>query len=104
MVVERMRLERFLTISDYHCRGYIVDRIKKLSGFCLAKFRWNSGQDWEGRVWNHEEFPSDAQLIMSVFIHYMDEMMGAEQQKQFSNTFSSHHYLSFGTKAGIFFN
>jgi hypothetical protein len=34
----------------------------------------------------------------------MDELMGAEQQKQFSNTFSSQHYLSFGAKAGMFFD
>ena len=101
MVVERMKLERFLSLSDYHCREYIVERIKKLSGFCLAQFRWNSGQDWDKRVWNHEEFPSDAQLIMSLFIHYMDEVMGAELQKQFSDSFSSMYYLPFGSKAGI---
>ena len=101
MVIERLKIERFLSLGDYHCRGYIVERIKRLSGYCLAQFRWNSGQEWEGKAWNHDEFPSDSYLIMSLFIHFMDELLGVEEQKQFSDSFSANHFLPFGSKAGI---
>ena len=96
-----MKLERILTLTDYQCRSYVINRIKVLaSGYCLAQYRWNGGQNWEGRQWNHEEFPTDAQLVMTLFLHYMDEILDETDQgkSQIPNRFSTQYFLSLGHK------
>jgi len=31
-------------------------------GGCLAAYRWDSGSDWNGKAWNQERFPTDAEV------------------------------------------
>lgn len=99
MVVERLKIEQYLNFLDYRCRAYVVSRLKTLArGYYLASFCWNGGQAWEGRAWNHEEFPTDAELVMSLFVHFMDDAIQGKQPSQSSLPFSSQYYLPVGGK------
>ncbi len=101
-MIERLNIEQHLNFADYRCRAYIVNRLRTLSqGSYLAQFRWNGGQSWEGRPWNHEDFPTDAHLVMTLFIHYMDEALRGRELGQSSLPFSSQYYLSVGNKPGL---
>jgi hypothetical protein len=102
MVIERLALERQLTFPDYQCRSYIVARIKVLSkGYCLAQFRWNGGQSWEGRPWSHEEFPTDSQIIITLFMHYLDELLRQSENRDSFTIFSSQYFLPLGAKPDV---
>jgi hypothetical protein len=41
----------------------------------LALYTWDGGQEFKGKAWNHDEFPSDALLIMSLFTNFMDSKL-----------------------------
>ncbi|ORX60815.1 hypothetical protein BCR36DRAFT_314656 [Piromyces finnis] len=89
---ERIKLEKCLMIGDYHCRGYIIERIKTLArGGCLAAYRWDSGSDWNGKAWNQERFPTDAEIILHLFCSYMDFQMPGQGS---SNAFTNDYYVS----------
>ncbi|ORX70376.1 hypothetical protein BCR32DRAFT_272398 [Anaeromyces robustus] len=89
---ERIKLEKCLMIGDYHCRGYIIERIKTLArGGCLAAYRWDSGSDWNGKAWNQERFPTDAEIILHLFCSYMDFQMPGQGS---TNTFTNEYYVS----------
>jgi hypothetical protein len=89
---ERIKLEKCLMIGDYHCRGYIIERIKTLArGGCLAAYRWDSGSDWNGKAWNQERFPTDAEIILHLFCSYMDFQMPGQGS---NNTFTNDYYVS----------
>ncbi|KAJ1565879.1 hypothetical protein HK096_007986, partial [Nowakowskiella sp. JEL0078] len=61
-VEERMKIENYLTIPEFDCRGYIIDRIETLAkGGFLTQYNWNSGGKWEGNEWNSALYPTDAQ-------------------------------------------
>jgi len=89
---ERIKLEKCLMIGDYHCRGYIIERIKTLArGGCLAAYRWDSGSDWNGKAWNQERFPTDAEIILHLFCSYMDFQMPGQGS---NNAFTNDYYVS----------
>lgn len=90
---ERIKLEKCLMIGDYHCRGYIIERIKTLArGGCLAAYRWDSGSDWNGKAWNQERFPTDAEIILHLFCSYMDFQMPGQGSN--NNKFTNDYYVS----------
>ncbi|KAI8900279.1 cytochrome B561, N terminal-domain-containing protein [Globomyces pollinis-pini] len=77
-VIERLAIDRYLTIKDFNCRSYIVHRIKKLAqGPCLINFKWNSGEAPKDSSWS-DQFPSDALLVMTLFCRFMDEKFPCE--------------------------
>ncbi|KAJ1339368.1 hypothetical protein BSLG_006022 [Batrachochytrium salamandrivorans] len=60
MVKERVILEGYLAVV-------------LATGSCLAQYKWNGGQTWKGKQWNHDVYPSDAEIIMHLFCKYLDE-------------------------------
>ena len=95
---ERVKLERYLTIGKYTCRAYILHRINMLShGSCLAQFQWSVYQPFEGKEWTSEKFPTDAEIIMSLFCSFLSEHIEKlEPHKQ--NAFAVKHFLPVGAK------
>lgn len=54
-------------------RDYILQRISKLSeGGTLSCFKWDGGGEFNGQSWNAAKFPTDAQLVMHLFVRFMD--------------------------------
>ncbi|KAJ3171857.1 hypothetical protein HDU87_008247 [Geranomyces variabilis] len=101
---ERIRLENYLTIPDYTCREYIVQRIKTLAtGNNLVNFRWNGGSDWAGVPWTSDHFPTDAQLVMHLFCRFLDERMpGGNKSATFGSfPFSAKHVVPVGRKPDV---
>ncbi|KAI9090851.1 cytochrome B561, N terminal-domain-containing protein [Phlyctochytrium arcticum] len=119
LVQERLKLENYLTLPDYNCRSYIVQRILckfKLShagfkvftcfaafanGNNLASYQWNSGSSWQGKPWSNEWYPTDAQLVMHMFCRFLDEMMPGENFATYGNLpFSPKYFVPLGVKPG----
>ncbi|KAJ3173139.1 hypothetical protein HDU88_004598 [Geranomyces variabilis] len=101
---ERIKLENYLTIPDYACREYIVQRIKTLAtGNNLVNFRWNGGSDWAGVPWTSDQFPTDAQLVMHLFCRFLDERMpGGDKAATFGSfPFSAKHVVPAGRKPDV---
>jgi hypothetical protein len=50
-----------------HCgknQRFFLKLIEALAkGGIIAQYNWNAGQDFNGKAWNHEQQPSDAQVI-----------------------------------------
>ncbi|KND03703.1 uncharacterized protein SPPG_01168 [Spizellomyces punctatus DAOM BR117] len=102
VVQERLKLENHLTLPEFNCRGYIVERIKILAkGNNLAMYQWNGGSDMEGKPWSNDKQPTDAQLVMHLFCRFMDEMMPGENFATYGNfPFSSKFFIPIGSKPG----
>ncbi|KAJ3037283.1 hypothetical protein HK097_003556, partial [Rhizophlyctis rosea] len=96
-VLERKKLEVYLSLRGYKCRAYIVDRIKALAkGNSLVSFQWNGGMGWEGKEWTPEGFPTDAQLVMHLFCRYLDEI--TPQADMGMLPFSKEYFVGEGEK------
>jgi hypothetical protein len=74
MVKKRLDIEKYFNF-DHKCREYIIDRVCQLSrGSCISQYKWNSGTaKFNNILWNHEKYPSDAFLLMTLFCRFMDE-------------------------------
>ncbi|KAJ3397511.1 hypothetical protein HDU92_007174 [Lobulomyces angularis] len=100
VVQERFKLENYLCVFDSSCRGYIVNRINDLAqGGCLSSFNWNSGGSYLNRPFNSDLFPTDAQLLMSLFCTFLDASMPGENSAMLgSHPFLSKYFLSVDSK------
>ncbi|KAJ3089284.1 hypothetical protein HK102_006755 [Quaeritorhiza haematococci] len=105
IVYERMKLESYLTMFEYGCRGYIVERIKTLAqGGCLSAYQWNGGGKYEGRAWNQDNHPTDAHLVMHLFCRFMDEKMPVAENAGAlygSHPFSSKYFVGVDSKPDV---
>ncbi|KAH6587589.1 hypothetical protein BASA50_011194 [Batrachochytrium salamandrivorans] len=98
VVQERITLEGYLAVGKFSCREYILDRIKNLAtGSCVAQYQWDGGQNWHNRVWNHDNFPSDAEIIMHLFCKYLDEKLRILEPHKHQG-FSEKYFLPAGAK------
>ncbi|KAL5039723.1 hypothetical protein RTP6_006851 [Batrachochytrium dendrobatidis] len=101
MVKERVILEGYLAVGKYSSRDYIIYRIKVLAtGSCLAQYKWNGGQTWKGKQWNHDVYPSDAEIIMHLFCKYLDEKIMILEPHKYRG-FTDKHFLPSGAKPSL---
>ncbi|KAI9012859.1 cytochrome B561, N terminal-domain-containing protein [Gaertneriomyces semiglobifer] len=100
LVQERMKLENYLSMPNYECRAYIVERIQQLAeGSSLASFKWNGGSSSQGHAWSQEWLPTDSQLVMHLFCRFLDENMPGENFAAYGNyAFSSKYFVPVGSK------
>lgn len=68
-------------------------RAELAQGSYLVAYRWDSGGEWNGRVW-HPELPTDAQIVMHAFCTFMDIIMPQDPRSPPGKTFTSRHFVT----------
>ncbi|KAJ1722856.1 hypothetical protein LPJ53_002775 [Coemansia erecta] len=89
---ERLSLEKYLLVSGYSCRDYIIQRVRTLSqSVALPAYTYDGGgrytvvTDVDGvpttceKPWNPTLHPTDAQLLFHLFCTFMDQTMPPAQ-------------------------
>ncbi|KAJ2785408.1 hypothetical protein GGI15_001924 [Coemansia interrupta] len=89
---ERLSLEKYLLVSGYSCRDYIIQRVRTLSqSVALPAYTYDGGgrytvvADVDGvpttceKPWNPTLHPTDAQLLFHLFCTFMDQTMPPAQ-------------------------
>lgn len=96
IVKERFALETVLNVQGYSCREYIVDRINELAARQdLGDFIWDGGSEFQGKSWSREYLPTDSQLIMHLFCHYMNDKIPSDSV---GPTFTSRYFVGLTDK------
>lgn len=74
---QRTELNAFFELRRGGDKGYIMHRLRLLcSDGYLGHFQWDGGGKWNGQKWSPER-PSDALLLLHVFMTMMDRRLRA---------------------------
>ncbi|XP_018331712.1 transmembrane protein 209 isoform X2 [Agrilus planipennis] len=72
---------------------YLIKRIRDLTkGGSMSEFKWNGGCSFKGKQWD-DSLPTDAQIIMHLFVSYMDAQLIPLPNKPDAKPFSSSHFI-----------
>jgi hypothetical protein len=64
------QLQKYLDVTqDRSCKDYVLDRLRQLAaGKTLSAYEWNGGGKWRGKNWSSDSLPTDAQIILHLFV------------------------------------
>ena len=74
------QLQRFLDVTqDRSCKDYVLDRLRQLhEGGTLSGYEWNGGGKWKGRDWSQDSLPTDAHIILHLFVEKMNLLIATQ--------------------------
>ncbi|KAF9113086.1 hypothetical protein BGX27_002242 [Mortierella sp. AM989] len=100
IVKQRIYLESYLAVPGYANRKYVVERLQAM-GPLLSHFIWDShGVTWDGgkKTWS-PDLPSDAQIVMHLFMTYIDSTMPSHPGQVYDRfPFTYKHYVPVDNK------
>ncbi|KAI1318931.1 hypothetical protein EDD11_005365 [Mortierella claussenii] len=100
IVKQRLYLESYLAVPGCANRKYVVERLQAM-GPLLTHFIWDSyGVSWDNgkKSWS-PDLPSDAQIIMHLFLTYLDTNMPSQPSEVFDRfPFTYRHYVPMENK------
>ncbi|KAG0019870.1 hypothetical protein BGZ80_005157 [Entomortierella chlamydospora] len=100
IVKQRIYLESYLAVPGYANRKYVVERLQAM-GPLLTHFIWDShGVTWDGgkKTWS-PDLPSDSQIIMHLFMTYIDSAMPSHPSQVYDRfPFTYKHYVPVDNK------
>ncbi|ORZ05549.1 cytochrome B561, N terminal-domain-containing protein [Lobosporangium transversale] len=100
IVKQRLYLEAYLAVPGCANRKYVVERLQAM-GPLLTHFIWDShGVTWDGakKSWT-PDLPSDAQIIMHLFMTYIDTNMPSQPAEVYDRfLFTYKHYVPMENK------
>ena len=86
------KIKTYLNVLGSSSEDYVIHRLRQLvSGSVLAAFSWSSGGEWKGRPWT-PELPTDSQIVMHMFVTFMDQNMPAFDETS-QTPFTSRHFV-----------
>ncbi|KAF9437198.1 hypothetical protein BGZ76_001657 [Entomortierella beljakovae] len=100
IVKQRIYLESYLAVPGFANRKYVVERLQAM-GPLLSHFIWDShGVAWDGgkKTWS-SDLPSDSQIIMHLFMTYIDSAMPSQPSQVYDRfPFTYKHYVPMDNK------
>ncbi len=70
-------LQRYLDVTqDRSCKEYVLERLRQLAdGGTLSSYEWNGGGKFKGREWSHDSLPTDAQVLLHLFVTKLNTLL-----------------------------